>query len=763
MKTAKAKHTSSAHSTFTNKPFFQKNGEGTFFSDSQTGLQTKPFFSKHAAQPFIQTKLTIGQPGDRYEQEADAMADMVVQRLSNPESRQTKPATSLANTVTPLVQPKCAACEEVEQIQKKEDDEVRLENGVQLKPLFESDEPPPEEEIQRKCAECEAEEKLQKKGEADSSKNAGMPSLESRLSSSKGSGSPLPEETRAQMESSFGADFGNVRIHTGSSAVQMSKELHAQAFTHGSDIYFNSGEYSPESTNGKHLLTHELTHTVQQGGGISKIQMQRRYFGPGRQVVPQNWSARVSNASSVADRFRLVREAVGQGVTVVNRTTQSANDASPNPRHLIPFSPGNKINYDDDLNSKRSPVNRRSLRNNAGYTLHSGSRDYIVLGKQSLSSSNFYNTRVILNHEFDHIRQTRAGSRLAYTESELDAWTSTFIREFHRTYVLGDTGRTCFIQDLNQFAPLLLYYSNSSSRQAKARTIGRIRDYWTSTLRNHAAHLRVFKYWIHRSMKRSNNPSLAQTLNRNLSLNISATAGLDTTRQFPCTDVANLSYPSPPSLNVPTAPRRRGGAIRRKPIGTYKPNSSKHLPGHELTHTVQRSGNSMIQRQEKSEIPAEHDVLSPLSGSEGGSTRASRCYTDPEFPDFRCLAYALKLDIDENLWNNAHHFYRVASLQAGDNELMWNTFLRYGLGVNLLQTSFGFLGTNKTLGSVLSYGTGVGLKSYEFFQNGKLELDIPIHLGRGVTLDLKLDLNADPNNLTDIQGIQTGVGITAHF
>jgi hypothetical protein len=274
MKTAETKTTSSPHLHQAGQPFFQKNGESAFFSDSQTDIQTKPFFCKQTTSPFIQTKLTIGRPGDRYEQEADAMADQVVQRLRNPRSIQTKPVP-FANTVTPLVQTKCAGCEEEEQLQKKEEDEDRLANKIQRKPIFESDEPPPGEEIQRKCAEClsaeasakegEAEEKLQKKGEANSSAKGGFSSLESHLNSSRGSGSSLPEDTRAQMESSFGIDFSGVRIHTDGSAVQMNKDLRAQAFTHGSDIYFNSGKYNPESTEGKKLLAHELTHTVQQG------------------------------------------------------------------------------------------------------------------------------------------------------------------------------------------------------------------------------------------------------------------------------------------------------------------------------------------------------------------------------------------------------------------------------------------------------------------------------------------------------------------
>ncbi len=50
----------------------------------------------------------------------------------------------------------------------------------------------------------------------------------------------------------------------------MSSALGAQAFTHGNDIYFNDGKYQPESSKGKHLLAHELTHTVQQGAAVKR-------------------------------------------------------------------------------------------------------------------------------------------------------------------------------------------------------------------------------------------------------------------------------------------------------------------------------------------------------------------------------------------------------------------------------------------------------------------------------------------------------------
>ena len=172
------------------------------------------------------------------------------------------------------IQRKCAACEEEKKLQKKEKEDENLLNGkLQKKPIFESNTEPPGDDdsfsfgnvqsgIQRKCAECEKEEILQKK--PDHSSYSTLSNIENSINSSRGSGSSLPTGTRTEMENSFGADFSNVRIHNDSSAVQMSKDLNAQAFTHGSDIYFNSGKYDTNSKSGKHLLAHELTHVVQQ-------------------------------------------------------------------------------------------------------------------------------------------------------------------------------------------------------------------------------------------------------------------------------------------------------------------------------------------------------------------------------------------------------------------------------------------------------------------------------------------------------------------
>jgi hypothetical protein len=82
-----------------------------------------------------------------------------------------------------------------------------------------------------------------------------------------GGGSPLPAETRTDMESRFGQDFGDVRVHTDGAAHESAKSVNAQAYTVGSNIVFQRDKYDPSSDTGKHMLAHELTHVVQQRSG----------------------------------------------------------------------------------------------------------------------------------------------------------------------------------------------------------------------------------------------------------------------------------------------------------------------------------------------------------------------------------------------------------------------------------------------------------------------------------------------------------------
>ncbi|TEB41177.1 DUF4157 domain-containing protein, partial [Flavobacterium circumlabens] len=102
--------------------------------------------------------------------------------------------------------------------------------------------PKPEKEIQAKEEdEIQAkddEKELQMSAGADANPSDSS-NLESTLNSSKGGGSPLSGKVKTEMESGIGADFSNVRIHNDSTAVQMNKQLGAQAFATGNNIYFN--------------------------------------------------------------------------------------------------------------------------------------------------------------------------------------------------------------------------------------------------------------------------------------------------------------------------------------------------------------------------------------------------------------------------------------------------------------------------------------------------------------------------------------------
>ncbi len=148
-------------------------------------------------------------------------------------------------------------------LQKQEDME---EEPVQTKSL--SPEPPV---VQKQEETEEEEEPVMTKGISGRTQQT-RDDLHTRLSRNRGAGQPLPEADRSFMERRFGSDFSDVSVHTDSSAVQMNRELNAQAFTHGRDIYFGAGRYNPGTSSGKKLLAHELTHVVQQKRGHQNLQ-----------------------------------------------------------------------------------------------------------------------------------------------------------------------------------------------------------------------------------------------------------------------------------------------------------------------------------------------------------------------------------------------------------------------------------------------------------------------------------------------------------
>ena len=309
--------------------FFRKAGEEHFFGSPQSSS----FFS-----PVIQAKLSVSSPDDPQEKEADAIAEQVM--------RMPEPAAAPAQNEDEKVQKKEEVKEKEESIQAKQEEQKEEVQAKLQAPVV---------SIQRKCEGCEKEEKAQAKlyrmiqrsedsaisfddaGESSADYNinrkelglhgsdviqcsgrgppASSPqvSFESHLSSTKGSGSPLPDATKGFMESRFGADFSGVRVHTGSYAENLSRSIHAQAFTHGNDIYFNSGKYSPHTDAGSTLLAHELTHTIQQGASntnassaapvAAKLISRKQMIHRSAAAVPSQLTNAVTKAKSVEGKI----------------------------------------------------------------------------------------------------------------------------------------------------------------------------------------------------------------------------------------------------------------------------------------------------------------------------------------------------------------------------------------------------------------------------------------------------------------------------
>lgn len=165
--------------------------------------------------PFFQPKLMIGAVNDAYEREADHVAEQVVKSEGHEKVQR---SFSITN-----IQRKCAACEEEE-----------------------------DQHVQRK--------------ETAGLQGAVAPSIVHEAIRSPGNS--LDANTRSFMEGRLGYDFSPVTIHTGALAAKSAQTIQARAFTSGTDIIFNEGEYSPGTQEGRRLLAHELTHVVQQTGAI---------------------------------------------------------------------------------------------------------------------------------------------------------------------------------------------------------------------------------------------------------------------------------------------------------------------------------------------------------------------------------------------------------------------------------------------------------------------------------------------------------------
>jgi Domain of unknown function (DUF4157) len=161
-------------------------------------------------QALLQTKLKISEPGDQYEQEADRIADEVMQM---PE---------------PAIQ---------RQMEPEEDEE--------------------EEMVQRQAI-------ANQTSSVQQQESTEVPPIVQEVFSAPGQ--TLDADTRAFMESRFGHDFSQVRMHIDAQASEVAHEVNALAYTVGRDVVFGAGQYAPQTLTGRKLLAHELTHVLQQQG-----------------------------------------------------------------------------------------------------------------------------------------------------------------------------------------------------------------------------------------------------------------------------------------------------------------------------------------------------------------------------------------------------------------------------------------------------------------------------------------------------------------
>ena len=202
----------------------------------------------------IQPKLKVTPANDKYEQEADAVAADAVSRMHDD-----------------TVQREVIQMKHDDAIQRDpiagEEEEEQQQAGEEPQPAAEDARPEQEPEAEQE----EEEEEVQRKAENSLYDGGAITDdLEAQINNERGGGSQLPGELSEKLGAAMGADFSNVRIHTGEKANQLSESIQAKAFTTGNDIFFKDGEYDPGSRDGQELLAHELAHTVQQGAATQR-------------------------------------------------------------------------------------------------------------------------------------------------------------------------------------------------------------------------------------------------------------------------------------------------------------------------------------------------------------------------------------------------------------------------------------------------------------------------------------------------------------
>jgi hypothetical protein len=269
------------------KTIFAKQPE-TPSSGSAHRSSRKPVFSDHMfpssdiamllRDQKVQRAVKIGNPNDKYEQEADQVADKVIKGKSSGLISRIENNGAASSSISQdhktyhHLQHQAEEEEEEAQTKQLQRQPVEKEEEEALQPkLVQRQEEEEEEMMQPKLIQRQEEEEeeeelqlLQADGKSGSSGNA---TLAAKAIDTAGSGNAMTPSTRSTLESGMGNDFGNVKVHEDETARQAARSLDARAFTHKNDIWLGQGE----SQNDVRLMAHEATHVVQQTGSVQRL------------------------------------------------------------------------------------------------------------------------------------------------------------------------------------------------------------------------------------------------------------------------------------------------------------------------------------------------------------------------------------------------------------------------------------------------------------------------------------------------------------
>ncbi len=252
-----------------------------------------------------------------------------------------------------------------------------------------------------------------------------------KIESKKGSGRPLSKKERIKIESTTGADFSHVHIHTDSEAAAMNEELGAEAFTSGADVFFNTGKYAPESSAGEHLLAHELTHVAQQGQAGLRSPIQTR--------LPRIRTPRIPNMPGLPDAVRQDLVAKMQAyqsdsslengqliVDAINQQLESGGTvAYTGQSDITADSPKFRIRPSMTA-QEQARQSGHNLSSTAGFTFMSSNKNKVEIYPSAFigatTEAQIGYLAGVIAHEFIHVLQNRRSAPSTDAQREFQAW-----------------------------------------------------------------------------------------------------------------------------------------------------------------------------------------------------------------------------------------------------------------------------------------------------------------------------------------------------